>query len=229
VTVDGSTVFSTIPDGLVDNFEKSIYQDNGFTLADYYDGGINGSDDPDLNFADRISAAAKQGDFGLETVGGSGSGLIIASLDGDGLPNYPAAGDTFEVFVQSPSSPDSIPSVGYGINSVGNNKPGAGDTDGYFAKLQFGTGTFSFLVNSGGSSTTVNSKNVSLSTNEFYRVKIIWSTNGDHTLELIDSSDNTLAQINETDSTYTSGGIAYGMNNDSGNDSAVYFDEYKII
>jgi len=226
---DGSTVFSGIPDGVVDNFEKAIYGDQGLTLVDYYNGGINGSDDPDLNFADRISAASNGSNLGLEIVGGSGSGVIMGSLDGDGLPEYPAAGDTFELFIQSPSSSSSIPSVGYGIKTVGQNKPGNGDTDGYFAKLQFSTGNFSFLVNSGGSSTTVNSKSVSLSTNEFYRIKITWSTNGNHTLELFDSGDNSLAQINETDSTYTSGGVACGMNNGSGNSSAVYFDEYKII
>jgi len=227
ITVDGQTVFQAGPP-IVDNFEQSLYGDQGQTLVDYYDGGKAGSSDPNLNFVNRTSSAAQKGSFGLNMVAGAGTGATIVSLPSDGLPNYPVAGDTFQTVIRSPSAGTTKLSAGYGLQNVGVSKPGFGGSEGYFVRLDFQTQNIEFLVNENGGSNTAKSQGVALSTNEFYRVSIDWGVGGLHTLELFDSTDTSLATITHTDSTYTSGGIGFGMNDGFGRNETGHFDQYTL-
>jgi hypothetical protein len=127
------------------------------------------------------------------------------SYQGDGLNYYPKRGDVIEFYGKATN-------VGNYYDTeltVGLQNPGSNDTE----------DCYSFLINlsddnitigkwSGGNNSTLNSKNVSLSLDTWYRHVVYWKGNGDLVYEVRDSSTNNLIKsVSATDSEYDEGGL----------------------
>lgn len=76
-----------------------------------------------------------------------------------------------------------------------------------------------------GSGSTLNSTSGAISGSKWYKLKIDWSTNGDITFTLVDTSDDsTVASVQTTDSTYTSGSHISFKLNDNNESSEAWWD-----
>lgn len=83
------------------------------------------------------------------------------------------------------------------------------ELSGYFLNIQVDTGTMRFRRFDNGSVTLLDSKSVSIPSDEWLRNRVTTDTNGNHAWVLRDSGCNKLGEISLSDSTYTSGGIQW--------------------
>lgn len=148
----------------------------------------------------------------------SNSTTEMVSLPGDGLPNYPQAGDSIKCYVKASGGADNF-----------NLKWGAQDHDNhYYVKVKPESDRMFLFKYKNGSGTVLDSTSgLSMSQDTWYWLEVEWQTNGGQTVELYDLEDNTLAECNASDSEWSTGGIGYSAYLDSG--QAVYFDECVIV
>lgn len=171
------------------------------------------------------TTTAQNGDYYVE-VNAGGTANTIASFEGDGLNAYPDQGETFRFWTQLRGSVRSH--TNYGRQTVGSGDNDSRDGDGYQVVLH-DTNTFSLAVNGYfGGTTLAEDTSVTVNTNEWYEIEVVWGTDDSHTVTLYDSSGTQLTQLSATDSTYTNGGIA--LSADNNNDSAdVWWDYYRVV
>ncbi|QCJ46398.1 hypothetical protein [Haloprofundus sp. MHR1] len=117
-----------------------------------------------------------------------------------GLDDYPQAGDTFSYRVRATGGADTV-NFGYGVTN---------DNKQYLVKIHFpNSNVFLYKEDSGstllGSATT----GFSLSEDSWYEVEVDWSTNGDHTVTVLDDSGSTITTFSGNDSTWSDGGIGF--------------------
>lgn len=136
--------------------------------------------------------------------------------------------------VQSPASItySVSPKFAWGVPS----KTGISNLDGYVAGIYYeelrDNPSYTFEVKrfDGGTGTGLASTSVSITELDWYETRVTeWSSNGDMTVELRDSSGSTLKTLTPTDDTYGSGG--WGWVDDSGiGNFPCYFDyAYKPV
>jgi hypothetical protein len=136
-----------------------------------------------------------------------------------GLNNYPVAGDTFACWVMGVDGAAKA-NVKYGVQS---------DTEMYYVHFNFRDDELDLVKYADGTSVILDNvtSGINLSEDTWYWVEVHWKTDGTHEVELYDVKDSTLAYLEGSDSTWSSGGIGYsGFAGDSG--GTVYFDDFII-
>jgi len=135
-----------------------------------------------------------------------------------GLNAYPSAGDTFRVDVQISGSGDYI--FGYGVQQETNRN------DMYLVIADAGGDDLTLAERSGGNESTLASANATHSTGVWNQIEVQWGSSGTHTIRMLDDAGNELGKLSATDSTLTSGGVAF--ENAAGGETA-YFDFVRIL
>jgi len=204
VAPDGRTVFSAIPEGVVDNFEEVIYEDQNRTLSDIYDG--------DLTDATRQQSTVQSGSYALEVT----NGAEIASTSG--LPNYPSAGDSFDVRFYIVGN--EFHRIGFGVQNA--TSTWIDDAITILFDFRSGQPDIKTTVRQGGSTVTDGDGTADQNpSDQWCRANVSW-TSSDFTVELFDSGGSSIDSVTVSDSTYSSGGIGFG------GAATAYFDEWFI-
>jgi hypothetical protein len=157
------------------------------------------------------TTVVKEGSSALEVATGTNEHII--SYTGNGLPYYPEAGDTFRWWGRTSILQNWI-LLYFGVKS---GTGGASDTpDGYATFLHFGKDKLILRKREGGTNNRLAETAFSFSTDTWYDTEIIWKTNGTISVRLLDDTGTELATVSATDTTFTSGGIAWQSANNSG-------------
>lgn len=198
-TDDASDSETVAVEAIIDDFERG-------DLSPYTD---NSTGD---GVAEVVQSPVKQGSHALRLYEGVDEVEIISM---SGLPNYPSQGDTFEYYYRYDNQ--AIGAFHFGVQSTSFNDKYAirarGDKD-------------EFVLFGGNDSER---KSVSLSTNEWYRIEVDWQTDGTITATLYDKTETQISQVSITDSTYSSGGIAFDGFTGTSSTDGWFFDDVKII
>ena len=146
-----SIEFSAIPDGLVDNFEELLYEDEGKTISDRYAGNT-------AQYERNTDSPVIRGDYSLKHTG-SDQNTPMVSVD---LPREPVRGDTFAYFAY-PDNQTPV-SIVFGYTS---------DSETY--ALTFSGDNFRLYKDGFGGDEVIGDTPVSLSGGEWYDVEIDWA------------------------------------------------------
>ena len=210
--------YSLAKDGLIENFEEGIYENNNNTLSDIYAG--------DLSQYSRQQATVLEGSYSLEGITTSGDFFSIASTTG--LPEYFDTGQTARVKLQ--------------LNSGANSGTGANFIKWcWFAQSEQAlpnayeagiTGEGNLVVEKRSSSglTDLASENIGFSNNTLYELEVEHTAdgNGTHNIRLYDVNNNPLGNgLSFSDREFTDGGIAWLINS-TGIDTEAYMDDVRI-
>jgi hypothetical protein len=194
------TIDSAIPDSVVDNFEEALYEDKGNTLSDYYGG--------DLSGWSRQTGTVYEGSYALETP--DSTNTFIAD---DGGNFEVTEGNIFSVQCYTPDSNTDFRPIAWGVQSEVN----YGSRSCYEIKMDTGFPAFALFKTESGSSTILTQDvGTSIPTSEWLRIGVDWATDGTLTATLYDSSGSQVTQVSATDTTFTSGGVGYGVGGKSG-------------
>lgn len=146
------------------------------------------------------------------------SATEMISLTGDGLSNYPEAGDSIKCYVKASGGADNF-NFSWGVQ---------GHQNRYYVKVKPESDAMYLFKLKDGSGTVLGSENgLSMSQGSWYSLEVEWETGGTQTVELYDLEGNTLAECTGTDSEWSTGGIGFDAYLDSG--ETVYFDECVIV
>jgi hypothetical protein len=174
------------------------------------------------------ASVVADGDYtGSNSLGGSYGGYQSLKLSGEdtemistsGLPEYPAAGDTFGCWVMAVDGSEFI-NITYGVQD---------HLHRYFIRLHFGNDRFKLYryEDWDGHPLAKDTTGFSLSRDEWHWVEVDWKTDGTHEAYLYDVNGNLLSEISGSDSTWNSGGIGFdGYFASSG--GTVYFDDFTL-
>lgn len=191
------------------------------TIVDNHeDGSVSPYGGATASFADvdeaNVTPNAQNGTFLGELTTSSGAYQGVSSTSG--LNAYPAQGDTFRVWLYTGNaksvrarwatqSESSIPNMYYVQVNAANDD------------------IHLYIYNSG--HTSLASVSQTLAADTWYEVEVDWATDGTMSLTIYDSAGSKLNSLSATDTTFTSGGVGYGINVGSGS-ATVYGDYYRI-
>lgn len=141
----------------------------------------------------------------------------MISLPGDGLENYPSAGDTISAYFMPTGGADNL-NFSWGVQS---------QIDKYYTKIEPSSGKMHLFKYKDDEGTYLDGESVSLSQDTWYWIEVNWGTDGTHTVELYDIKGDVLATVTGTDSEWTNGGIGFDayLPNEG---EKVYFDQVRI-
>lgn len=161
------------------------------------------------------STTSTDGSYSIEhTTDGAGKYEVESS---SGLNDYPQSGDTFKVDVKISDSND-LPRIRWATQ-------GSTGT-GYGVQVANANNNIEFLV--GGSKVKTATLGSTMSTGQWYTFTIQWGGGGQMQVTVNDSSGSEIASISYTDTTYSSGGIAFGHDNQHGQSTSAYFDYWRF-
>jgi len=159
-----------------------------------------------------------EGSHALEMSNDDGASHEIYSLDGDGLPRYPGAGDTFSFRLYF-EGPNGSAEMHFAVQN----------SDTYYrARVVPSVGEISIGLRDSGSLTSFDTGAGTIPTGEWLEGVIEWKTDGDITFTLKDSAGSEIASASGNDSTYTQGGIGWDGVTDSFSGNSVYYDIAEI-
>ena len=197
----------------IDNFERG-------NLDPYSGAGITGEDAAIVNSPTRSGSHALGYENLTDTI------TAIESQPGDGLANYPTAGDSFEYYVRGTSNVNDDPghsaTVSFGRTDVDNR---------YAIRTRHNSRKFFILVFEGG--VRVREEEVNLPSPHFkadtwYRVNVDWENNSISARIRESGTDTILGSLTmDNESRYSDGGIAFGTNI-SGTGESTYYDDMVL-
>lgn len=202
-----------IPDSVVDNFEEEPDgpYGGGETLSEFWSGSPSS-----YSFA---TDTVFDGSRSLENDDKTSPGARrIWSLDTDGLPHYPEAGDVWVLHIWFESGSD--------VGDLGRFGPYFGtqdaqDGDSYYISLQTRAGEFQIGRLDNGSSTTLADTTLTgadIPTGKWLRFRCVWETDGDITAEFQSQSGgewSNIVSVSTNDTTYADGGVGWIQGTDS--------------
>jgi hypothetical protein len=146
------------------------------------------------------------------------SATELISLPGDGLEDYPNAGDTFKCYFKATGGTDNF-NLTWGVQDHDNR---------YYVKMRPESDIMYLFKYKNADGTTLDSTSgLSISRDQWYYLEVYWGTDGTQTIELYDLEGNVLATVSGTDSEWTDGGVGFDAYLSSG--EAVFFDCFEII
>lgn len=204
---DGSFTLETTT-ALVDNFEQSLYEDEGKTLSDYYFGRASG----DLSQFSSVSTTNLEGDTALQYSDNSSPAWIFST---SGLPYYPSKGDT-------------IRSDFYVTASINQPRPlawGVQDSDNFYY-INARSDSFDVRKLENGNNTTLGgTSNFSMPQDTLVTFEVDW---GDTTtVTASDETGTSYGSVSITNTTFVDGGIGFGYYNSE--TTGVYFDNVRVV
>ncbi len=117
-----------------------------------------------------------------------------------GLQNSPSAGDTLGCYFMPTGGADNF-NISWGVQ---------GHDDRYYVKIKPVSGdVYLFKYQNGDGTVLDSSNNLSMSQDAWYWAEIDWQSDGTQRVEIYDLKDNTLATVQGSDLTWTSGGIGF--------------------
>ena len=124
------------------------------------------------------------------------------STSQSGLNAYPSQGDVFEGWIYKAASSSGVEDgIVFGKQN--------GVISGYVVRIYQGS-QFDIIRLDDGSRNWLSSDNsVSFNDDEWYRIEVEWSNNGDILAKIYDSSGTEISSLSATDNTYTSGGFGW--------------------
>jgi hypothetical protein len=123
------------------------------------------------------------------------------SLPGDGLQNYPKAGDTITAWVLSEGGVGDT-YLAYGVQDNLESY--------YWANIDFTNQTVYLFKNEKGDYTSIgNTGQINIQPDTWYYLTIRWGTEGEHEIYLYDKEENMVGELYAEDSEYTKGGIGF--------------------
>lgn len=172
-------VFYEAPDiTVVDDFEAGIYDDQGQSLADIYNGDL-------ADFTRSTTAPVIQGSYSLKAPAGPTSPNVTST---SGLPNYPQKGDVFSCYVRDGGS--ARPVLQFGLSSPSDCYAAVVNTD--FPRID--------IYKNGGYEES--GFNLSLSANTWYEIVVEW-----HDGAGSEPEDTIVFSLYEVDNNGTRGGL----------------------
>jgi hypothetical protein len=207
ITVDGQSVFTAgPPPNIIDNFEETLYDDQGNTLSDIYNGDLS-------SFNRSTTTPVFEGSYSLK-INANNRAIFSQS----GLNAYPSQGDVYSMRLQMGLGGHR---VYYGVQSVASQDFG----DFYRILVRPGDDLFQLDLLDGGLKTGIGSgSSANIGTNEWYELVINWQTDGTHTVTLNNQNGTTNDSFSGSDSTYSSGGIGWGSTSSGGSYDQAYVD-----
>ena len=211
-----SVGIDAIPDAVVDNFEDAPDGPYGSeeTIADYYSG--------DVAAYVRSTSDVVEGSRALAYDGGA-SANVIQSAPGDGLPQYPDAGDSLRVFLRAPN----FTSFAFGI------EPDSGPA-GYIALLADGDMRIR-RFDDPDSPTDLTTSSPSITGTDWYWAEIGTPSSADPsiTFDLYELNTTDLSRGSSVDSLSTSDsnyiGEAIGARTGTGDLSHTAIDDIRVL
>ncbi|WP_254280649.1 twin-arginine translocation signal domain-containing protein [Haloarcula marina] len=171
-------------------------------IDDFEDGGLSeyeadpNNSDVDMSGVNVTSSQPKNGSLSLEI-----DAVEAEFISTSGLNAYPAAGDTFRVWIRTTGGVDET-NFTYGVQS---------HTDRYFVRLSEVNDRVALYRYENDSSTQLSESDsgFSLSPDTWYQIEIDWQTDGTHTVTVYDDTKTQVTQTSATDTTWNSGGIGF--------------------
>ena len=146
------------------------------------------------------------------------SATEMISLPGDGLEDYPEAGDTFKCYVKAMGGADNF-NLSWGVQ---------GHSDRYYVKVKPSSGSMYLFKYKNNDGTVLDSTSgLSVSQDTWYYIEVVWNTDGTQTVELYDLDGNELGKCSGVDTEWSTGGVGFDAYLGSG--EAVHFDDYVIV
>lgn len=209
IDINGQTLTVEVTDtsnGLIEDFNKTRYEDKGKTLSEYYNG--------DLSKFSRQTNKKQEGSHAVKLSHNNDPFVIYNT---DSLNNYPRPGDTFKCWFLTSNTSEKI-SILFGLQ----------DNNNTYEVMYDGALYIRIRDTDGGSSTNVSAN---ISPNIWYYFKVSWGENGKIDAKIYDSSDSQVGNtVSTTDERYKSGGIGFWANSPSGSgDQNKYWDKWTVI
>ncbi len=136
----------------------------------------------------------------------------------DGLPAYPAAGDTVSYWLRGDGGAADV-NLSYGVQN---------DENRYFVRVDIANADLILFRYENGTTHRLgsNSTGYTLSQKTWYELVVDWSEDGNHMATLRDADGNRIAHVVGSDATWSSGGIGYDAYLDCG--QRVVFDDVTV-
>lgn len=195
-------------DGIVDDFEAGLYEDQNNSLSDYYGG--------DLSYFARQQTTIFEGSYALSG-DRSGGGAGIISTDGAWQSSQ---GDTL---VWRQYDDDSYNNPEGGLTFFGQSESGFSSQSCYAAYVHNYSGEMRIYRIDDGSATVLNSTGSLPATNTWYKGEVVTDTSGGITFTTYDQSGTEIGTVSASDTTYTSGGTGFRFY-----DSIEYWDLVEV-
>lgn len=199
---------AAIPDSVIDHFEESLYEDQNLTLSDRYTGNVSAFS--------RQKTTVKEGSYALGTPDDTNKYVIVGT-------------DTYGQFDQGETVRWNVYIPGGGGTRNGLIF-GAQDTNNYYTN-HTGTYTDKIAIRKvvSGEITNITEVDVTVPSGEWLEGQTEWSTSGDITFTLFDSSGSELAQTSTTDTTFSDGEIGWHRNSRFDQSETAYFDDLRKV
>jgi hypothetical protein len=224
---DGQLGFYTGGEGgypaFYDSVRKGSLSDSPMeTEIDDFEGGDL---TPYIHDPTQANSSAKIGAYadGYPTYSGSHTLAIedtnteMISLPGDGLKNYPSAGDTFICWLRTTAG-DANANFTYGVQDHENR---------YFVKVNFDLNAiYLFKYENDAGTVLASDSDLSLETDAWYKILVEWESDGTHRVHLVHQNGNYLTSVSSVDTTWKQGGIGFDGYMSTG--GSVYFDNVSI-
>ncbi|WP_435067697.1 hypothetical protein [Haloplanus sp. C73] len=220
-TADGEAAPTTLQNMAVQGSgESASIVSSGTSPVDQFDDGDISEYHHDLSTAEAQTSVVKQGSHALRMDASASGRNYIATSSPETLPQ---AGDDFSVWIRG-SSGNEDPRVIWGYQN-GTYRPA-----GYvgIVNLDLNAITLARRDTDGSYEKISNASTSELSADSWYQMDVSWGANGEITATLKDSSGAELGSTSGTDTTFSSGGIAFQGHNGGSTETSVYFDDFSI-
>lgn len=192
---------------------------NSVIIDDFEDGDIAEYSGDTGNFSTSTTPIQN----GTNSLEASTSGSSVAIHSSNGLDSYFDQGETMRVWMRTGTNTDINQFVSYFAQ-----KEGSTGVNRYYVELARAAGVFRLIMYDG-SANILASASQTYSDSTWYEVEVNVTTGGDHTLTLLDSSGSQLNQIAVTDTTYSDGGVGFGLGNAGSSSATHHFDYARVV
>jgi len=212
-----SGIGRAIPDSVVDGFEEQQYEDQNATLSDYYAG--------DTSHYTRQTNTVQDGTYAVKSDPSSDGVYRLTSVSG--LNTYPSQGDSFEYYVYKSGFSGSQIHINFACQDSSTYFK---DGSSYLISDEDNINSLSINRIDGGTVTSdLDSAGDTMPSGEWTRVEVDWQGDGTINIDFYDSNNNNFASLSTTDTTYTSGGIAWVHRERDGGSTTAYFDNWRLL
>ncbi len=176
------------------------------------------------NRVNLVTSPVKTGDFALNVRSDNTSSVVVsASLEGKS--EYIQQGDTFSSsFYLDDSLAEAL--IYFAVQDTYRTNNGK-RAIGYQVKIDGGN-IYLNVESDENTISNIDTDSVSVNSQEWYHIEGDFGKDGEITIRLYDSVDNKLGEVSGNDTTFDSGGIALGCNNEASGVSEAYFDKITL-
>jgi hypothetical protein len=205
---------------------ESVFTSEQVRFVDSFEsGGLASWSVADPEFSVTSDAPVTQGTFSVKN-SGLGTGVEIVSLPGDGLANYPVAGDSFSLKWYLTDGANNRCRVAWGVQGASYSPLVGYDVeldprgDDFIIRANHTDGTIDKLAQ-----TTLD---LSAYSGQWITVRVDWGADGVMPVTLLDDAGSTIVSLSNSaqpDTTFTGGGVAIQANDTA----AMAWDDFRLL